>query len=328
MAKILTQDEIDALLSSVSGEAEVAPALKSKQKVSLYDFKHPNLVSKEQMRLLETIHEGLCRNFGVFLSAQLRMIVEMNLLAIDQIMYSEFVMSIAPPSCIYVCAVDEPYSQLVLELNPQLAIFIVERLFGGKGSFISNLRPISVIEQKIMRRVIDRIAVEISKNWSPVSKFNTEVKRFESNSEFVQIVPTSEPVVVVSMEIKLHGNSTLMNICYPYMWISSIVSTPEVQEKMLFGDRESSNEEKELVRFNLNHTKVQLRALLGKTRISVRDFINLKEGDVIPLNTKTDSLVPVLVRNRHLYSAAVGMRNKKVTCQVRGLVEGENEYEY
>lgn len=66
MAKILTQDEIDALLSSVSGEAEVAPALKSKQKVSLYDFKHPNLVSKEQMRLLETIHEGLCRNLAYF----------------------------------------------------------------------------------------------------------------------------------------------------------------------------------------------------------------------------------------------------------------------
>ena len=72
MAKILTQDEIDALLSSVSGESEAAQAEKPKQKVSLYDFKHPNLVSKEQMRLLETIHEGLCRNFGVFLSAQLR----------------------------------------------------------------------------------------------------------------------------------------------------------------------------------------------------------------------------------------------------------------
>ena len=251
----------------------------------------------------------------------------MNLLAIDQIMYSEFVMSIAPPSCIYVCAVDEPYSQIVLELNPQLAIFIVERLFGGKGSFISNLRPISVIEQKVMRRVIDRIATEISKNWSPVSSFNTDVKRFESNSEFVQIVPTSEPVVVVSMEIKLHGNSTLMNICYPYMWISSIVSTPEVQEKILFGSRESSDEEKELVKYNLDHTKVLLRALLGKSKISVGDFVSLKAGDVIRLNTKTDSLVPILVRNRHLYNGAVGMRNKKVTCQIRSLIEGEGEYD-
>ena len=86
MAKVLSQDEIDALLSNVSGESQ--ESAKPEEKISLYDFKHPNLVSKEQMRLLETIHEGLCRNFGVYLSAQLRLFCEMNLIAIDQIMYS------------------------------------------------------------------------------------------------------------------------------------------------------------------------------------------------------------------------------------------------
>ena len=79
MAKILSQDEIDALLSNVSSETETDEVLEPTHRVALYDFKHPNLVSKEQLRLLETIHEGICRNFGVFLSAQLRMIVEMNL---------------------------------------------------------------------------------------------------------------------------------------------------------------------------------------------------------------------------------------------------------
>ena len=154
MAKILSQDEIDALLTNVSGESESPAEIEPKQKVAIYDFKHPNLVSKEQLRLLETIHEGLCRNFGVFLSAQLRMIVEMNLLAIDQIMYSEFVMSIAPPSSIYVCVADNPQSQFVLEMNPQLSIFIVERLFGGQGSMVSEVRPISIIEQKVILRIL------------------------------------------------------------------------------------------------------------------------------------------------------------------------------
>ena len=118
MAKILSQEEIDALLANVSTESSFEEEDKGKQKVTVYDFKHPNLVSKEQLRLLETIHEGLARNFGVFLSAQLRMIVEMNLLAIDQIMYSEFVMSIAPPSCIYVCKTENPSSPFVLETRP------------------------------------------------------------------------------------------------------------------------------------------------------------------------------------------------------------------
>ncbi len=327
MAKILSQDEIDALLSNVSGEPEEALDAEQKQKIAIYDFKHPSLVSKEQMRLLENIHEGVCRNFGVFLSAQLRMIVEMNLLAIDQIMYSEFVMSIAPPSSIYVCSTDTPSSQFVLEMNPQLSIFIVERLFGGRGSFITEVRPISVIEQRVMRRVVDRIAYEISRNWGNVASFNTTISRFESNPEFVQIVPSSEPVVVVSMEIKIHGNSTLMNICYPYMFISNIVSSPEVQEKIMFGSKEATDEEKKDIIDNLNYTNMVLRPQLGKSYLNVNDFLNLKIGDVIMLDTRTDNLLPVYVHNRHLFNALVGIKKKRYAIQINSVLqrEGQNE---
>lgn len=324
MAKILSQDEIDALLTNVATDSDEAALKEEQQKViPLYDFKHPNLVSKEQMRLLETIHEGICRNFGVFLSAQLRMIVEMNLLSIDQIMYSEFVMSIAPPSSIYVCNIDQNAGQFVLEINPQLAIFIVERLFGGHGSFVSEVRPISIIEQKIMKRVVDRFSTEISKNWLPVTTFETEVGRFESNPEFVQIVPSSEPVIVVSMEIKIHGNSTLINICYPYMWISSIISTPEVQDKILFGSRESSEEEKALLKQNLIHTGMNMRTVLGKGYINVRDFLDLKQGDVIPLNTNTDQPVSIYVQKRHLFNAVIGVRNNRYALRITARTEGE-----
>ncbi|KAA3617614.1 MAG: flagellar motor switch protein FliM [Calditrichaeota bacterium] len=325
MAKILSQDEIDALLSNVSGEEEELEA-EQNQKVSLYDFKHPNLVSKEQMRLLENIHEGVCRNFGVFLSAQLRMIVEMNLLAIDQIMYSEFVMSIAPPSCIYVMKVQNPESSFVLEVNPTLSIFIVERLFGGRGGFVSTVRPISIIEQKIMNRVIDRIGIEINKNWESIAPFNCNINRFESNPEFVQIVPSNEPVVVASMEVKIHGNSTLMNICYPYMMISNIVSTPEVQEKILFGAKEPSEEETDLVKFNLVNTPIHLKSLLGKGKISVDEFINLKNGDVVKLGTRTDQSLPLFANNKHMYNSIVGVHKKRYAVRVLEKIPEEKHY--
>lgn len=316
MAKILSQDEIDALLSSVSGESDDFSDSEIEQQIALYDFKHPNLISKEQLRLLETIHEGLCRNIGVFLSASLRMIVEMNMLAVDQIMYSEFVMSIAPPSCIYVCEIDEPNSKIVLELNPQLAILLVERLFGGRGGFVSEVRPISVIEQKVMKRIVDRIALELSKNWESIANFNCTVEKFESNPEFVQIVPSSAPVVVVSMEVKIHGNSTLINICYPHTWISSIVSTPEVQGKILFGSREYNKEEVNVVKQNLKNTNVNLRAILGKSNISINDFVKLRKGDVIKLNTRIDSQLPLYVENKKISSATIGVKKQKYACRL------------
>ncbi|RMH63825.1 MAG: flagellar motor switch protein FliM [Calditrichaeota bacterium] len=326
MAKILSQDEIDALLSNVSNEEGELEQLAHEQKISVYDWKHPNLVSKEQMRLLENIHEAVCRNFGVFLSAQLRMIVEMNLLAIDQIMYSEFVMSIAPPSCIYVLDEEQAESNFVLEINPQLAIFVVERLFGGRGSFVANVRPVSVIEQKVMNRVVDRIAFEINRNWHMLAPFDSKVTRFESNPEFVQIVPSSEPVVVASMEVKIHGNSTLMNICYPYMLISNILSRPEVQEKVLFGAKEPSEIETKQVKQNLVRTPLDLKAVLGRGHISIDEFIKLKEGDVIKLETRTDQALPVYVNNKHVFDSIVGTHKRRFALRILDQVNEDKHH--
>jgi len=324
MTKILSQEEIDSLLTSVSAgdEGEVQPS-KSRRKVSLYDFKRPNLISKEQMRLLENIHEGLARNFGVYLSAQLRMIVDMNLLAIDQIMYSEFVMSIVSPGAIYVGSFSEPPSQFVLEISPQLAIFIVERLFGGKGHLIPTVRPISVIEQRIMNRVVDRISVEVSKNWSPLRKFESRITRFESNPEFVQIVSASEPVIVVSMEAKIHNNTSMMNICYPYRWISAILTNPEIQEKVLFGTQEGTNTEKHAIARSLGSTPLNMRAVLGRGHINVEDFMKLAVGDVILLDGRTSNHIPVYAENQLMYKAGPGQLNQNNAFRIQQVVTGE-----
>jgi len=328
MTKILSQEEIDSLLTSVSSgdQGEIQPR-RASHKVSLYDFKRPNLISKDQMRLLENIHEGLARNFGVYLSAQLRMIVDMNLLAIDQIMYSEFVMSIVSPGAIYVGDFSDPESKFVLEVSPQLVVFIVERLFGGKGHLIPMVRPISVIEQRIMDRVVERISSEISNNWRPLRKFTTEFNRFESNPEFVQIVSASEPVIVVSMEAKIHNNTSMMNICYPYRWISSILSSPEIQERVLFGASEGTQSEKNTLMKSVSVTPVDVKAVLGKGKISIDDFLNLSEGDVILLNGRTKEKISVFAENRLVCTASVGQKNQNNAIRIHNVITGDEGHE-
>ncbi|MCF6238376.1 MAG: flagellar motor switch protein FliM [Candidatus Marinimicrobia bacterium] len=328
MTKILSQEEIDSLLTSVSnGDDADIQTKRGGSKVSLYDFKRPNLISKDQMRLLENIHEGLARNFGVYLSAQLRMIVDMNLLAIDQIMYSEFVMSIVSPGAIYVGDFSGPKSKFVLEVSPQLVVFIVERLFGGKGHLIPMVRPISVIEQRIMSRVVERIAYEISKNWEQLKQFDTVVNRFESNPEFVQIVSASEPVIVVSMEAKIHNNTSMLNICYPYRWISSILSSPENQEKVLFGAREGTDKEKYTLMKSVSVTPVSLRAVLGKGKISINDFMELNKGDVILLDGRTREKVSVFAENRLVYTGSVGQSNQNNAIRIHNVITGDEGHE-
>ena len=313
MAKILSQAEIDALLSTVTddsgenGDGVAGPS----RRVVLYDFKHPNLISKEQMRLLENIHENFSRNFGVFLSAQLRMIVEIELLAIDQLLYSEFVMSIAPPGCLYVMSMDNPEGEAIVEISPSLVLFIVEKLFGGEGSFIGTTsRPISAIEEKIIRHIVNRGMHELANVWGPVTQLKFVIGRYESNPEFIQIIPSAEPVVVVSLQIKIHDHKTLMNFCYPYRWLSEMVGSQEVQDKLQFGSGEINLEERAVMESHLRKASCPVMANLGSTTITVNDFINLQIGDLLVLNEKPNEYNTIYVKEKPVFKGVIGRREK------------------
>ena len=329
MAKILTQAEIDALLSTVAEDTTEAarPAGGPPRRVVLYDFKHPNLISKEQMRMLENLHENFCRNFGVFLSAQLRMIVEIELLAIDQLLYSEFVMSIAPPGVLYVMDIENPTGEAIVELSPSLVIFIVEKLFGGKGQFsTAATRTISAIEQKIMRRVIERAIQELMNVWSPLSTVKMAITRYESNPEFIQIVASAEPVVVVSLQVKIHDQKTLMNFCYPYRWISEIVGRPDVQDKLQFGTGDATSEDRARIEDHLLKVTCLIKATLGSTTISIQDFINLQVGDLLVLREGPDEESTVFVKDKPAYRGIVGRRDKYRAILIKDLYEEEKSH--
>ncbi|MCF7740266.1 MAG: flagellar motor switch protein FliM [Candidatus Marinimicrobia bacterium] len=327
MNKVLSQEEIDALLTSVGeGEdAEKAQAqIQKEKKVTLYDFKRPHHVSKEQLRLLDNIHEALISKLGVFLSAQLKMIVEMDLIGIDQIMYSEFVMSISSPSALYVGEFDNPYSKFILEISPQFIASAIERLFGGQGTYTSTNHRVSTIEQKIMERIIDKIALEISNSWDIVQEFGCEFNRFEHNAEFVQIASASEPVIVVSIEVKLRDHTTMMNICYPHVWISEILSNPNIQNEIMLGNQSSEEGKQEVVEQKLYNTPTNLRAILGKTKLSVQDFIELQKGDVITLDKNLGENIMVYAQNQSMFEAQVGKKRKNYAIKISDILKGEN----
>ena len=114
-----------------------------------------------------------------------------------------------------------------------------------------------------------------------------------------------------------------MNICYPYMWISNIVSTPEVQEKILFGAKESSDDEKEVIQQSLSETKLNIRTVQGKSKINVKDFLELKDGDVIQLDARTDSHLSVYAQRKRLFDAIIGIRNNRYAMRITSRSEGD-----
>src|SRR5688500_16826045 len=179
---VLSQAEVESLLSAMeqtgarpqalkkaaAAVVAAAPAAASKpsEKVTPYDFKRPERVGKEQMRALQTIHEGFSRNFGAALSALLRSIVEVKLTSVDQLTYSEFVFSLENPTCFNIIEAVPLEGYLILDINPTILYLVIDRLLGGgREAAQFTRRPLTEIELRLVARVTDLFLKELKHSW-------------------------------------------------------------------------------------------------------------------------------------------------------------------
>ncbi|MFQ6604285.1 MAG: flagellar motor switch protein FliM [Fidelibacterota bacterium] len=321
--KVLSAAEMDVLYD----DANKTMPLKAKSgKVSKYDFKHPNLLSKEQLDLIRAIHQGIAASLSTYLSDQLRLIVDMAILEITQNQYADYKNTIGTPVALYVGELNKEESNIILEFEPKMGIFLVERLLGGMGEKIEINRNLSPIEQRIVKKIITIIGHELEKSWTPIHKLNCEFNRYEEDPLAVQILSASEPVVVVSFEVKYQDQESVMNICYPYKWIANLLTQVPVKSKPTYKIKSADEKEQKTLENNLKKTSVTLRAILGDRMVSINDLINLQEGDIIQLGKGITDFIPVKINGYHLYDALVGTHGNNYAVAITSIVKGvDNE---
>jgi flagellar motor switch protein FliM len=331
MSKPLNQDEIDILLQ-VRGEMggndaydfdaiETMIAADANKKVNPYNFKRPRLFAQDQTRVLNHVHEAFARDLSVYLSAQLRTIVDINLNAVDQVLYSEYVMSSAPPSAIYVAEVKNLGQKFVFELDPRLVIFMIEKLFGGQGGFMTKPREVSQIERRIMSKVMDRAFGALTKSWQQVFDIEIEEVAFESNAEFVQIIPGVEAALVTSFEVVIYEQPSFINICYPYMLLERMLGRSGMKQWVSSATSQVSEEVRDRYEETLRTISVELRAELGRATLPVEDLSNLRRGDVIPLKRRVNDPLDVYVGDRHTFSAVAGRTGKHRALRIKDVIK-------
>jgi flagellar motor switch protein FliM len=326
MAEILSQKEIDALLSSVSddegvggleGPEDVGDDIAVEGKAAnIYDFKHPNRVSKDQLRTLQTIHETFAKTFNAYLAVRMRTIVDINLISVDQLQYSEFILSISDPSCIYIFRVEELNGVAILELSPNLVLYIVDRLFGGTGQASEEARAITNIEQTIMKKIIEKAMETLSTAWQQVAPLTFILEGFESNPDVVQIAPPGETVITISLEIKIQDTSSLMNICFPYLILEDIISKLNVQHFISMSKKAVSEEQAQTINDRLRLSSLPIIALMGRTNITFEDIWNLKTGDVMRLGKKIDELLEITIGGNKKFLGRPGVKGKKKAIKI------------
>ncbi len=299
MAEILSQEEIDALLSAVSYGEEVeveAEPSKAERIVNTYDFRHPARVSKDQLRTLQNLHDNFARLLSATFSTLQRSIIEVTLVSVDQITYSEFIMSLSSPSCTYVFRMEPLDGVSVVDFSQSVVFSFVDRLFGGRGSSISSEREITWIEKSVMNNIINRTLRDLERTWERIIPLECNVEMLETNPEFVQVVPASETVVLISFELKSDNVNGLINLCYPYITLEPIA--------LRLGGQNLVSSAKEVPKEELlkNRKRIELfdsiiKTVLGEAKVTVRELTDMKIGDVLTLNARVHEDVEIYVED-------------------------------
>ncbi len=308
--EVLSQQEVETLLQSMATQGQTAtetpPAPQAtelvgtrrrvgpREKVTPYDFKRPERVGKEQMRALQTLHEGFGRNFAAGLSAMLRSMVEVKLTSVDQLTYSEFIFSLENPTCFNLLKAPPLEGNIILDINPAVLYPIIDRLLGGGREVGPTARrPLTEIELLLVKRVTNLFLRELKKAWANVVDLEPEVERVESNPQLVAIVPPNEVVVVVSFELTLGDVRGMINLCIPYNALERISNKLTANSWVAYGRREATPETIEQLGHSVRTAPVQVRVRLAKTRITARELIGLRVGDII--TTEKDVHSPLIV---------------------------------
>ncbi|MDR1247746.1 MAG: flagellar motor switch protein FliM [Treponema sp.] len=320
MTEVLSQDEIDQLLSAINaGETEpedFKPAADTR-KIKIYDFKRPDKFSKEQIRTISIMHETFARLTTNALSANLRSMVHVHVASVDQLTYEEFIRSIPTPTTLAVINMDPLKGNAILEIDPAITFSIIERLFGGTGEGTKSQHELTDIEAAVMEGMIVRILGNMREAWAQVIDLRPRLGQIETNPQFAQIVPPTDMVVLVTLETKVGEVEGMMNFCIPYLTIEPIIGKLSAQFWYSSARRAATNENLNTLKEKLSTVDVAIVAEIGRINIPIKDVLSLSVGDVVRLyNVRVGDTFSLNIGNKKKYLCRPGIVGKKVAVQI------------
>jgi flagellar motor switch protein FliM len=320
MSDVLSQAEVEHLLSTIeSGEAApAADRFRTREKVTVYDFKRPERVGKEQMRSLQTMHEGFGRNFGAALSALLRTMVEVKLTSVDQLTYSEFVFSLENPTCFNLISASPLEGQLILDINPSILFPMIDRLLGGSTSAaLPARRPLTEIELRLVSRITGLFLKEMQHAWENVLKLELSVDRVESNPQLVQIIPANEVIVLISFELAVGETRGMMNLCIPFNSIERISNKLTANSWVSYSNRPPTQQSMQRISNRIAEAPVEVVVELATTRITTADILGLRVGDIIASEKDVRETLLVYVQGKPKFLASPGKYKGRKAIQIK-----------
>ena len=325
MGEVLSQSEIDSLLAALStGELDTDKITQQEDKqVKNYDFARPAKFSKEHLRTLEFIYEHYGRLLSTTLPVYLRKHVQVSVVSSETVVFSEFSNALINPVILGVVNFHPLPGSIIIDLASNLGFAMIDRMLGGQGVPLKKGRDFSEIELTIIDKIVTICMQLMKEPWRNVVEIEPFLEKVETNPQFAQIISPTDMIAIVTLNIKIGEVEGLMNICLPYFTLENVMD--KLNTKFWFSTIKDSSEEdyEQYVEMMIRKVNVPLKVQLGANTITVSDFTNLQCGDIIRLDTKTDSELSVYVGNIKKFTALPGTSDDKYAVRVMSVIREE-----
>ena len=317
--QILTQEEIDALLSAMdSGEVDLEEEAKSEAEVLSYNLTSQNIMLRDQFYALEEVYDKFATLFEAHLSSVLQRSMEVEFVSTEMVKYQECISAFSSPTSFTVYTMAPLIGSAMLAIEPRLIYSLIDCMFGGDGKPIERMREFTLIEERMIRRFATEVLTNLQQAWKTIDPINIAIKRAEIKPEFVHLASPSDLMVVIVFAVKGKEFSGNLHLCIPYLMLEPIKD--KLSSKYLRG-KSQEHTWREQLEMLLQDTPVTIIAELGITARSVKDLLDLQVNDVIQLNTGPEDLITLTVDHVPKYHGFPGIIKGNRAVEIATLLQ-------
>ena len=292
----------------------------------LYNFRRPDKFSKDNLRALRDIHREFSKAISLILSGYLRMRVEIEIVSVDQLTYEEFVRSMPSPISVGVFEFEPLSGQILLGISFEVLSCIVNRMLGGVGSVDIQARELTDIEKALAKKIINTIIQSLEDSWNAIIPVTGKFISLDDNYQSIQVATAGEIVALLTFEVQISGKHFgLFSICFPYPVLETVLGHLSTQHIFQTKGLVASNEERMKMISKLNSSNVDLRVQFGSCNITLDDFLQLTEGDIIKLDNKVQDDLIVKVNGEKKFFARPGTIKDNICVKITDVYDEMHE---
>lgn len=314
----------DNLIGTMDSDSDFSEAEHKSYK--LYNFRRPDKFSKDNLRALRDIHREFSKAISLVLSGYLRMRVEIEIVSVDQLTYEEFVRSMPSPISVGVFEFEPLSGQILLGISFEVISCIVNRMLGGVGSIDLQTRELTDIEKALAKKVINIIIKSLEDSWNTIIPVTGKFISLDDNYQSIQVATAGEIVALLTFEVQISGKHFgLFSICFPYPVLETVLGHLSTQHIFQTKGLVASNDERLKMISKINSSTVDLRVQFGSCSITLDDFLQLTEGDIIKLDNKVDDDLIVKVNGEKKFFARPGKIKDKICVKITDVYDEMHE---